>query len=182
MAEAKVLLEGFLSFESKGKVRPTICLVRDKKILMITDPGITKNSQAITNALGKEGLKLTDINYIFLTHSHLDHYRNIGLFPNTSVIEYFGIWENDNEQKDLKENFTRDIKIIKTPGHSNDSLTMLIKTSKGTVAICGDVFWKENFPKNDPYAQDKKELAKSRAKVLKIADYIIPGHGKEFTP
>lgn len=182
MAEVKVLLEGFLSSESKGKVRPTICLVRDKKILMITDPGITKNSQTISNALEKEGLKLTDINYIFLTHSHFDHYRNIGLFPQAKIIEYFGIWENDNDAKKLKENFTRDIKIIKTPGHSSDSLTMLVKTSRGIVAICGDVFWKENFPKNDLYAQDKKELLKSRKLVKKLADYIIPGHGKMFTP
>ena len=35
-------------------------------------------------------------------------------------------------------------------------------------------------PEKDPMAWDQKELEKSRKKVLEIADYIIPGHGKIF--
>lgn len=57
---------------------------------------------------------------------------------------------------------------------------MFVKTDKGIVAICGDVFWKENFPEDDPYASDKEKLKESRKKVLEIADWVIPGHGKIF--
>ena len=32
----------------------------------------------------------------------------------------------------------------------------------------------------DPYVKNKEELTNSRKKVLEIADYIIPGHGKMF--
>ena len=33
---------------------------------------------------------------------------------------------------------------------------------------------------NDPYMKDKDALHKSREKILKIAAYIVPGHGKPF--
>jgi len=32
----------------------------------------------------------------------------------------------------------------------------------------------------DPYVKNKEDLMKSRKKVVEIADYIIPGHGKMF--
>jgi len=32
----------------------------------------------------------------------------------------------------------------------------------------------------NPYANDLDRLQKSRIKVLELADYIIPGHGKIF--
>ena len=36
------------------------------------------------------------------------------------------------------------------------------------------------YPGEDPYAIDAKRLEDSRKKVLALADYIIPGHGKMF--
>lgn len=180
MAEVKILLEGYLFSETKGRTRPTMSLVQDKNINMVVDPGVVKNQKIIIDALKKEGLKIADINYVFITHSHLDHYRNIGMFPKAKIVEYFGIWDKDIDATNWKKNFTNDIKIIKTPGHNYDNLTLLVKTTKGIIAICGDVFWKENYPKKDPYATDLASLQKSRGKVLKLANYIIPGHGKMF--
>lgn len=180
MAEVKILVEGYLSSETKGRTRPTICLIKDKNINIISDPGVVKNQKIIIDSIKNNNLKITDINYIFLTHSHYDHFGNIGMFPNAKVIEFYGIWNKDKDPIKIKNNFTKDIQIIKTPGHADTSLTMLVKAKDGIVAICGDVFWKESFPKIDQYANDLKALKKSREKVLKLADYIIPGHGKMF--
>lgn len=180
MAKVKILIKGYLPSETNGRNCPTISLIRDKNIIMICDPGIVKNQDIIKEALRKEGLKIEDINFVFITHSHIDHYRNIGMFPKAKTLEYFGIWEEDKDGIDWKENFSENIKIIKTPGHNYDNLTLLVKTSKGIIAVCGDVFWKESFPKDDPYASDIKKLDESRKKILKLADYIIPGHGEMF--
>lgn len=183
MAEVKILIEGYTSADSgqsgEEKTCPTITLVKDKDIVMVVDPGTVDNQQIIINALEKEGLAIGDVNIVCITHSHIDHYRNIGMFPEAKTLEYFGLWDGGSVQ-DWEEQFTDDIKVVKTPGHNYDAITLFVKTDKGTVAICGDVFWKENLPKNDPYASDLEKLKESRKRVLASADWIIPGHGKMY--
>ncbi|MBU2545364.1 MBL fold metallo-hydrolase [Patescibacteria group bacterium] len=176
MAEVKVLIEGYTSDGSEEeKTCATVSLIKDGDLNIVVDPGVLENQQILIDALNKEGLGVNDIDIVFITHSHLDHYRNIGMFPMAKALEYYGLWEG-NICEDWEEQFTDDIRIIKTPGHNYDGLTLLVKTNEGIVAICGDVFWKESLPKDDPYASDKEELEKSRKKVLELADYIIPGH------
>lgn len=184
MAEVKILIEGYTTadaIEQNGeeKTCPTISLIRDKNIIMIVDPGVLENQNLLVNKLKKEGLTINDVNIVCITHSHIDHYRNVGMFSKAKTLEYWGLW-NRNTVKDWNEQFTNDIQIIKTPGHNYDSITLFVKTDKGIIAVCGDVFWKENFPEDDPYASDKKKLKNSRKKILKMADYVIPGHGKMF--
>jgi len=182
MARVKILVPGYTTADSTDdeKTCATITLVQDKSIVMVCDPGVLDNQKILVNALKKEGLTVDDVNYVFITHSHIDHYRNIGMFPKAKTLEYFGIWDGGSV-KDWKENLTKDIKIIKTPGHNYDGLTLLVKTPKGVVAICGDVFWKKNYPKNDAYASDPKKLQESRRKVLRFADFIVPGHAGMYS-
>jgi glyoxylase-like metal-dependent hydrolase (beta-lactamase superfamily II) len=180
MAEVKVLIPGYTSADSGDeKTCATISLVRDGDIVMVVDPGVLENQKMLIDKLKENGLTIDDVNYVFLTHSHLDHYRNTGMFPRAKVLEYFGIWEGQRV-KDWKEQLTKDIKIIKTPGHDYSDLSLLVNTPEGKVAIIGDVFWKENFPKKDPYASDLKKLEKSRQMILKVADWIVPGHADIF--
>jgi len=177
------LIEGYTNADTapsgEEKSCPTMTLIRDKNLVIIVDPGILDSQQILIDKLKEEGLSVNDIDIVFITHSHLDHYRNIGMFPEAKTLEYFGLWSGGSVE-DWNSQFTDDIRIIKTPGHNYDSLTLLVKTDKGVVAICGDVFWKEGFPENDAYATDNKELEVSRSKVLEMSDWVIPGHGKMF--
>lgn len=176
MAEVKVLVKGYTSLDSGDeKTQATISLIRDGNIIMVVDPGVLESQQILIDSLKKEGLRINDINYVGLTHSHLDHYRNIGMFPDARTLEFYGIWDK-NTVEDWKEDFSENIKIIKTPGHSRTGISFLVNTLQGKIAVVGDVFWKENYPDNDPYANDMKDLRKSRKLVLKLADYIVPGH------
>lgn len=178
-AEVKILIEGYTTADTaeageEEKTCPTITLVKDKDIVMVIDPGVLESQNMLVEALKKEGLTVNDV--VCLTHSHIDHYRNIDMFPTAKTLEFYGIWDK-NIAADWNEQFTDNIKIIKTPGHDYSSITLLVKTDKGTVAICRDVFWKENFPEDDEYASDREKLKESREKVLEMADYVIPGHG-----
>jgi len=184
MAEVKILIEGYTNADSsqnggEEKSCPTITLVKDKGIIMVVDPGVLESQKILVDALKKKGLSIADVTFVCITHSHIDHYRNIGMFPEAKALEYWGLWDK-NVAYEWKEQFTDDIKIIKTPGHNYDAITLLVKTEKGIVAVCGDVFWKENFPKGDPYASDSVKLRESRKIVLEMADWIIPGHGKMY--
>src|SRR3989339_341831 len=179
MAEVKILIEGYTTADSaesgEEKTCATITLIKDGDNKIIVDPGVLENQKMLVDKLKEEGLSVSDINIVFITHSHIDHYRNIGMFPEAKTLEYFGLWDKNTVQ-DWQEQFSKDIKIIKTPGHSLDGLTLLVKTSDGTVAVCGDVFWKKDFPENDQYATDGEKLKESRKAVLASAGWIIPGH------
>jgi len=183
MAEVKILIEGYTTADTiesgEEKTCPTITLVKSGDKIVIVDPGILESQDLLVDKLKENGLTIKDVNFVFITHSHLDHYRNIGMFPEAKTVEYFGIWDKGTVI-DWPENFSDDIKIIKTPGHNYDSLTMIVNTEAGDVAICGDVFWKEDYPKNDPYASNQEELSESRKKILVLADYVVPGHGPMF--
>lgn len=177
-AKVTILLEGYVSAESDGHSCSTVTLVQDDGLNIVVDPGTLRNQKILVDALKKEGLEIDDINVVYITHSHMDHYRNIGMFSHAKALDYFGWWIED-EYRDYTDP-SRNIKMINTPGHSKDGTTLLVETEEGTVAICGDVFWKENYPNKDPYAVDAGKLEDSRKKVLSLADYIIPGHGGVF--
>ncbi len=183
MAQAKILVEGYTNTgdpKVEEKSCATISLVKDGNLNIVVDPGVMKNQSQLIDALAKENLTVDDIDIVCITHSHIDHYRNAGMFPDkTKIVEFWGLWERDIV-KDWDEQLTKNIKIIKTPGHSYDGITLLVKTEKGIVAVCGDVFWKENFPENDSYATEPEKLEESRKKVLEMADWVIPGHGGIF--
>ncbi len=183
MAEVKILVEGYTTADTKyageEKTCSTITLVIDKDIVMVVDPGVLEDQGILIDKLRQEGLKINDVNIVCITHSHIDHYRNIGMFPTAKTLEYWGLWDK-NIVEDWKKQFTKDIKIIKTPGHNYDGISLLVKTEQGIIAIVGDVFWKENFPAEDSYASDKEKLKESRKKILELADWIIPGHGKMY--
>ena len=180
MAKVKVLVQGYTTADRKNitgteETCPTITLVRDRGIVMVVDPGVLPDQKILIDALAKEKLTTDDVNIVAITHSHIDHYRNVGMFKKAKVLEYFGLWDG-GKVEDWQEHFSDDIQILKTPGHDYTCITLFVKTDGGVVAICGDVFWKENAPEFDIYASDHKKLKHSRELVLKMSHWIIPGH------
>jgi len=70
-------------------------------------------------------------------------------------------------------------RIIQTPGHSIDDITVLAETKKGVYAAVGDIYW---FGQNDKseFVLDEIKLKESRKKIMALSDYIIPGHAGLF--
>ena len=80
---------------------------------------------------------------------------------------------------------SKDVKIIHTPGHVMDMISVVVETKGGKVVITGDAISDKEMidlnKKGDPVVPaDIWEYDKSRKKILEIADYIIPGHGRMF--
>lgn len=184
-AEVKILIQGHTSADSKAetggeeKTCPTITLVKDGDLLIVVDPGILDSQKILVDALKKECFGIEDVDMVCITHSHIDHYRNIGMFPDAKTLEYFGVWDK-GVCEDWQEQFTPNIQILRTPGHDYTSIALFVRTDEGIIAVCGDVFWKENGPVNDMYASDMARLSESRSMVLNNADFVIPGHGPMF--
>ncbi|MBU0953319.1 MAG: MBL fold metallo-hydrolase [Nanoarchaeota archaeon] len=192
MVNVSILIEGFAREIKEGleEATSTTTLVQDEGKTIVVDPG-TVNPEQLAQMLGRHNLSFQSIDYVFLTHKHIDHCKNIALFPNAKVIDAWGI--TSGTRLEYKEGFapTTNTQIIKTPGHSDDGISLAVNTQKGAYLIVGDVFWwrddeKQKTDKNsllqhhDPYAADKERLRKSREDILAIADVVVPGHGKSF--
>ncbi len=192
MAEVKVLIQGYAREEGDVEFASSATtLIRDSGVNVIVDPGMDR--KRLLDALKNEGLSVADINFVILTHYHLDHTLLAGMFGNAKVLdnELFYSWDGKIEEHGGKVPGTG-IEIIRTPGHDPFHCTVLVQTGEfGKVAVAADVFWwtdgeeqktdKESLMNHkDPYMKDEGKLKESRKKVLELADYIIPGHGKPF--
>ncbi|OGF18754.1 hypothetical protein A3I35_00615 [Candidatus Falkowbacteria bacterium RIFCSPLOWO2_02_FULL_45_15] len=191
MSEIKILIQGYARPAKGGYIAsPTTTLIKDSGKLILVDPGA--NDKALLRELAKEKLKPGDIDIIFLTHYHPDHILNIRLFPQADVYDGNTIYRGDREIfYDGKTIPGAAVKVIATPGHAHEHASLLVETKEGKCAIAGDVFWWEDGQEpaldkksllrlTDEFVKDKVALRKSRQKLLQLADYIIPGHGKKF--
>ncbi|MEW6534327.1 MAG: MBL fold metallo-hydrolase [Candidatus Auribacterota bacterium] len=180
MAEVHVLVKGSINTDITI-VWATTSLVLDEGITMVVDPGTVASQQVIRDALARFSLTPGDISHVCLTHTHLDHSRNTGMFPDAAVIDYWGTWHGPRYEYNISNRKISDnIELVMTPGHSSDSLSLLVKTDKGIVAICGDLFWSKYAPDIDPYAENQAQLEASRALITRQADWIVPGHSRMF--
>ena len=192
MAKVKILIEGYAREESGTEfASSTTTLIQDKDLNIIVDPGM--NRELLLEVLKKENLSPDTINYVILTHYHLDHSLLAGIFEKAKILDDSDVysWDGKIESHGGKVPGTN-IEIIKTPGHDMFHCSVLVPTEDfGEVVIAGDIFWwrdseeqktdKESLLNHrDPYVKNEEALINSRKKVLDVADYIIPGHGKIF--
>ncbi|MEK7513909.1 MAG: MBL fold metallo-hydrolase [Patescibacteria group bacterium] len=183
MNKVKVLVEGYAREwgDSGYEASSTVTLISTDKQKILCDPGI--NWELLKAGLGKEKLKPTDIDWIFLSHTHIDHCYNMARFPKAKLFDGECIYEKDTDRVHGGEIFGLDVEIVKTPGHTTDHTSLLVTTPKGIYAVAGDVFWwldgKEQ--KIDPIeGVDQLSLEESRKKLKSLAQFIIPGHGQVF--
>lgn len=191
MTKLNVIIEGYAK-EIKGgwKATSTTVFLESNKKKIIVDPGIHK--VLLLDELKKKDIKQEDIDIVFITHYHPDHAYLASLFEKSYLIDGDTIFKGDIETGYKEQIPETEIKVIPTPGHSYEHCSLLVGTKKGSIVIAGDVFWWMDNEKqdvtsinnllgrDDPFAVDKKELLTSREKILKQADFVIPGHGEMF--
>jgi len=191
MNKVKVLVEGYAHPNEDGSytASPTATLVESNAVKFIVDPGAS--GEKLLKAMRDSKLRERDLAFIYLTHYHPDHFINIQLFPTLPVYDGETLWKGDLEEFHKGKLPEVEVEILKTPGHSPESTSLLVKTPEGTVCIAADVFWWEDGKQKiddidellkleDPFVADKKALLKSRKLVLSKANFVIPGHGKMF--
>ncbi|MCK4327477.1 MAG: MBL fold metallo-hydrolase [Candidatus Diapherotrites archaeon] len=187
MAELKVLVEGYAREIDGGWIaNPTVTLVKSNGKNIVVDPGC--NREKLLAALKGEGLTTADIDYVILTHNHSDHILLAGIFENAKVITTDEIYDGDHQVYHHNKMPETELELIPTPGHCEDHVSVKVPTAKGTYIVVGDVFWfidgeeqTLEVEREDPAPEpgvDMKALIESRRKVLGLADFIVPGHGK----
>lgn len=142
MAKVKILIEGYAREEDSTEfASSTTTLIQEVDLNIIVDPGM--NRELLLEALRKENLSPDEINYVILTHYHLDHSLLAGVFEKAKILDDGDIysWDGKIESHGGKVPGT-DIKIIKTPGHDMFHCSVLVPTEDfGKIVIAGDIFW-----------------------------------------
>ncbi len=106
---------------------------------------------------------------IFLTHAHFDHIGALSFFEEKYHLKH------NTEIKDL--NF----EMIKTPGHSKDSITFYFEKEK--IMFTGDFLFKGTIGRMDLPGGNTKEMKVSLEKIVHYPENITiyPGHGPSTT-
>ncbi len=158
------------------------------------------NEKELRFYLELQGLKFEDINGVFITHWHTDHFGNLHLFSKAKIYCYrlnkaidFNAMAKGYHFENLlpvifleeKDTFAG-CQILPTPGHTRSHCSLLVEFMNLKVVIAGDAIVSQSYFDHGtawPYnAGNLGEAAckQSLDKIVAVADYIIPGHGHPF--
>jgi N-acyl homoserine lactone hydrolase len=175
-----ILRQGTLVKDS----RSTVTLIDAESKLIVVDTGYLGEDGILTDSLSARGLSPADIDFVVNTHLHLDHcgcnlmFRQSVFYADKkeSPPAYF------RPAVDGKE-LVPGVKFLSTPGHTEGSLSVIVKVDGKTFAIVGDAIpTVENYETMTPPAIniDPRLAKESMKRILKIADIVVPGHGAQF--
>lgn len=187
MASVDVLVVGYVRECASGwEGNATATLIDDGRRRILVDPGL--DAGALTEALGRRHLRASEITDVFLTHYHLDHLLNAGLFPRSRLVDGHYVVRGTRGIAHEGKPFGGDVRLLPTPGHAPEHTSLMVSTSEGLVAVAGDVIWypadslEEALTLPDPHAHQVGQLKEDRKAIWTQADIIIPGHGPAFSP
>lgn len=178
-ARLDVLTAGYAG----DRVASTVTLLRDGDAVVIVDPGMVADRALILDPLADLGVRPEDVTDVVLSHHHPDHTLNVALFPQARVHDHWATYHRDVWVDRPAEGFALSpaIRLIETPGHTPQDITTLVGTAEGVAALT-HVWWTADGPAEDPFATDAAALTVARARILAVANLVVPGHGAPFTP
>lgn len=199
--EVSILQAGTLKRAGDGTIieaHSTVVLVRSLDQVIVIDSGAPDDAPRIDDALRSVGVAPADVDLVINTHRHVDHVGSNHLFTGARFMAHVAeldivltypvtaalILVTEEHQVD------RWVRIFPTPGHSRGSLSVLIKDAHSTfgatgetIVIAGDALpLQANYLKGVPPAIhcDRAESCRSMARILAVADWVIPGHDRPF--
>lgn len=184
VAHVHVLHEGYVRGTAGGdRVGSTVTLILDGAHVIVVDPGMVPHREVLLDALAALGHAPHDVTDVVFSHHHPDHTVNAALFGSALIHDHWATYDGDlwigRDGGDF--DLSPSVRLMATPGHSNEDITTLAATADGVYA-CTHAWWGPDGPAEDPLAADQRALSASRQRILEIASVIVPGHGPAFRP
>jgi glyoxylase-like metal-dependent hydrolase (beta-lactamase superfamily II) len=175
-----------------------ILIETDRRVLVDTgfeyesrqEPGdFERNGRQLIRALADCGYTPDDIDAVFITHWHLDHFGNLKVFPKAehlasrALVEEVGL--KDFTGVEDGEKVAEKVKVMFTPGHTREHASLLLNSAI-RVAVAGDAIVSLSYfdkGKLWNYNQDFYSIEEGLSSMKRLAessDLIIPGHGLPF--
>ncbi len=178
---------------------PNACLIQAARNYVV-DPGVPMQGAPYSSAVGNLGVDPFKVEDVILTHMHFDHVGALMEFPGRRVFvheielaaPYAGIWSGLLDTVEVIElsgdegELEPGLRWIRTPGHADGLITLLIDTDEGLVAIPSDCvgplpeyFDEMRLPKDFP---ERETLLEQWQRIRDLHPVrIIPGHYAPFS-
>ena len=174
---------------------PNTLLVRGERDYLV-DPGLIMQGGPVIGALAELGVEPQDVKDVILTHLHFDHAEGLAAWPMRRTYVHrleteapyaqivSGQLENaklevlDGEEGEIEPG----LRWIRTPGHSDGLITLLVDTDEGLVAIASDCvgplpeyFDRMELPED--FGPEREELLRQWKRIRELQPHmVIPGH------
>lgn len=151
------------------------------KLAVLIDPSF--NPESLAAFAREQGYT---IQYVFNTHGHYDHTNGNGVIKKLTGKEALMFGDPDPETGKTISDGARfplgdlEIRILHTPGHTNDSICMYI----GDAVFTGDTLFVGKVGGTDFGAQARAEYESLHQKLMTLPDTtrVFPGHNYGVAP
>jgi glyoxylase-like metal-dependent hydrolase (beta-lactamase superfamily II) len=164
----------------------------------VSPENLASNARHVTGALSAHGVDPDEVQEIFITHWHHDHFGNLILFPN-AVVRFAGIPKEDvtrvlksyeilNTVAEVRpeEKWHSGLAVLPTPGHNRHHHSVVINFNDLVIVAAGDAIVSQSYydhgavwTLNSDFQSEETAIA-SMNRIREVADIIIPGHGHPF--
>ena len=174
---------------------PNSLLVRGAEDYLV-DPGLVMQGAPLFSALTELGVSANDVKKVLMTHLHFDHAEALAAWPQRTVYVHRLETEAPYAQLVAGQLETVNLEVlegdegeiepavrwIRTPGHSDGLITILVDTDEGLVAIASDCVGPlpEYFDEMDlpeDFGPEREELLEQWRRIRDLDPaVVIPGH------
>jgi N-acyl homoserine lactone hydrolase len=174
---------------------PNTLLIRGERDYLV-DPGLVMQGGPLFGALAELGVDPNEIKDVILTHLHFDHAEGLAAWPQRTAyvhrleteapyaqlvagqLEMVNLEVLEGEEGEIEPG----VRWIRTPGHSDGLMTVLVDTDEGLVAIASDCvgplpeyFEEMDLPQD--FGPEREELLEQWRRIRELHPaVVIPGH------
>jgi glyoxylase-like metal-dependent hydrolase (beta-lactamase superfamily II) len=174
---------------------PNTLLIRGERDYLV-DPGLIMQGAPVIGALGELGVDPNDVKDVILTHLHFDHAEGLAGWPMrrtyvhaleteapyaqlvSGVLEMANLEVLEGEEGEIEPG----LRWIRTPGHSDGLISLLVDTDDGLVVVASDCVGPlpEYFDEMDlpeDFGPEREELLRQWERIRELDPaVVIPGH------
>jgi N-acyl homoserine lactone hydrolase len=174
---------------------PNTCLVR-AELDYLVDPGLIMQGGALIGALSAQGVEPHEVGDVILTHLHFDHAEGLAAWPQrrtfvhrleteapyaqivAGVLEMADLEVLDGDEGEIEPG----LRWIRTPGHSDGLISLLVDTDEGLCVIASDCVgplpeYFEEMDLPEDFGPEREELLGQWRRIRDLDPaVVIPGH------
>lgn len=192
--------ERYKELQSEGRpvgmvAFPNTLLVRGERDYLV-DPGLVMQGAPVFGALARLGVDANEIRDVILTHLHFDHAEALVAWPQrrswvhrleteapyaqlvAGQLEMVNLEIVDGEEGEIEPG----IRWIRTPGHSDGLITLLVEGEDGLTAIASDCVgplpeYFEEMDLPEDFGPERDELLRQWRRIRDLDPaVVVPGH------